>query len=250
MSSFLTQLDTLEGLHGPQTPCWPVDPYEFLIWWHCGYPASDATCTRGWTSLQERVGVTPQQLLKAKPATLTMALKAGGLIPELRTERVRLIANTVVREFNGNLARAFLQMQPDEIRRALKSLPGIADPGADRIMLFGGICAIAAVPSNATQVALRMQVGPPSDSYTKDYLAGQELIEAEVSPVFAARQRAFLLLKIHGQSLCKRSTPKCDACPIAGTCVFHNSAKARKLKQPSRGIRAASASRKHSHRRG
>jgi hypothetical protein len=108
MSSFLTQLDTLEGHHGPQTPCWPVDPYEFLIWWHCGYPASDATCTKGWASLQEHVGVRPEQLLKAKPATLTMALKAGGLIPELRTERVRLIANAAVREFNGNLARAFL----------------------------------------------------------------------------------------------------------------------------------------------
>jgi endonuclease-3 len=220
MSNFLTQLDALEGLHGPQAPRWPVDPYEFLIWWHCGCPASDATCSRGWTSLQKRVGVRPDQLLKARPAALTMALRAGGLIPELRTERLRVVASTVVREFNGNLAHAFLHMQPDSIRRVLKGFPGIADPGADRIMLFGGICALAAVPSNATQVAIRMQFGPPSSSYTNDYLAAQRLIEAEVSPDFAARQRAFLLLKIHGQSLCKRSTPKCGECPVAETCAF------------------------------
>jgi endonuclease-3 len=220
MSSFLSQLDALEAYHGPQTPCWPVDPYEFLIWWHCGYPASDATCTKGWAALQERIGVSPEQILKAKQATLRLALKAGGLIPELRTERVRLIASAVVREFNGDLARAFRQMQPGEIRRALKRLPGIADPGADRIMLFAGVRATAAVPSNATQVAVRMQFGPTLNSYTKDYLQGQKLIETALPSSFAARRRAFLLLKIHGQSLCKRSRPDCGACPIAATCAF------------------------------
>ena len=219
-ASFGTQLDALEKYHGHQSPCWPVDPYEFLIWWHCGYPASDARCAKGWESLKERVGVSPEQLLQAKPTVLKSALKAGGLIPELRTERVRMIASAARREFNGNLARAFLQMQPEEIRRALKRLPGIADPGADRIMLFGGICAMAAVPSNATQVAVRMQAGTVLNSYAKDYLEGQRIIATEVPPNFVALQRAFLLLKIHGQSICRRSTPHCDACPISATCAF------------------------------
>jgi endonuclease III len=223
MSSFAAQLDALEEFHGRQRPCWPVDPYEFLIWWHCGYPASDATCAKGWTSLKERVGVTPEQILQAKPTSLAMALKAGGLIPELRAKRVRLIATAVTREFGGNLAHALRRMAPDEIRRALKRFPGIADPGADRIMLFGAIRAIAAVPSNATQVAVRMQVGQALNSYPKNYLAGQRLIETEVTESFEARQRAYLLLKIHGQSLCKRSTPNCAACPIAATCACLNS---------------------------
>jgi endonuclease III len=229
VSGFLDQLDALEAFHGPQTPCWPLDPYEFLIWWHCGYPASDATCSKGWTSLQQRVGVSPDLLLKAKPATVRLALKAGGLIPELRTERVGLIASVVVRQFNGDLARAFRKMQPGEVRGALKKLPGIADPGADRIMLFGGLSAIAAVPSNATQVAVRMQLGPPSNSYRKNYLDGQKLIESAVPSSFEARQRAFLLLKIHGQSLCKRSTPDCGACPVAATCAFHKLTTARSV---------------------
>lgn len=209
-----------------------MDRYEFLIWWHCGYPASDARCARGWTSLKERVGVRPEQLLQAKPATLTAALKASGLIPELRTQRVRLIATAVRREFSGNLARAFLQMQPAEIRRVLKRLPGIADPGADRIVLFGGFSSVAAVPSNATQVPVRMQVGPVFGSYARDYLEGQKLIDSEVAPGFAARQRAFLLLKIHGQSLCRRSTPNCEACPIANRCAFRNGATASRARQP------------------
>ena len=232
--TFATQLDRLEQFHKRQTPCWPVDPYEFLIWWHCGYPASDTTCAKGWEALQKRIGITPEQLLQAKPTVLTAALRAGGLIPELRTQRVRLIATAVKREFSGDLSRALLKMQPDAIRRALKRLPGIADPGADRIMLFGDLSPIAAVPSNATQVAVRMQLGPTLGTYTKDYSAGQWLIETEVVQTFAARQRAFLLLKIHGQSICKRAAPNCDACPLAAHCAFRNSANAGKVKRPPR----------------
>ena len=51
-------LDRLEAIHGVQEPCFPTDPYEFLIWWHCGYPQSDDRCTRGWTALKAQVGVT------------------------------------------------------------------------------------------------------------------------------------------------------------------------------------------------
>ena len=112
-----------------------------------------------------------------------------------------------------------------------------------RILLFGRICAIPAVPSNATQVPVRMQGGRALDSYTQDYRAGQRLIEAEVTPSFEARQRAFLLLKIHGQSLCKRATPNCGACPIASTCAFLNSA-AGKKKQTSRAMRTTNVNRK------
>ena len=213
-------MDVLEKFHGRQVPSWPVDPYEFLIWWHCGYPASDATCAKGWTSLKGRIGVLPKEILKAKPAALIPALKAGGLIPELRAERIKLIASAVEREFGGNLMHALRRMRPGDMRRALKRLPGIADPGADRIVLFAGIAAVAAVPSNATQVLVRMQVGTTSGSYTRNYKAGQRLIESEIQSTFEVRQRAFLLLKVHGQSLCKRSSPNCAACPIAESCAF------------------------------
>jgi hypothetical protein len=37
-------------LIGKQEPCWPMDPYEFILSWHCGYVARDAACTKGWTS--------------------------------------------------------------------------------------------------------------------------------------------------------------------------------------------------------
>ena len=85
-------LDTLESFYGPQKPSWPTDPYQFLIWWHCGYPASDITCAKGWTALTKSIGATPEKLLAASPEKLATALKAGGMVPELRALRLKEIA--------------------------------------------------------------------------------------------------------------------------------------------------------------
>jgi hypothetical protein len=85
-------LRKLESFHGRQEPYWPTDPYLFLVWWHCGYPASDATCARGWESLNREVGVDPQELLDASPANLAGALRGSGMFPELRAARLKEIA--------------------------------------------------------------------------------------------------------------------------------------------------------------
>src|SRR5215467_997805 len=58
-------LQKLEAFYGKQKPGWPTDPYLFLVWWHSGYPASDAACTKGWETLTREIGTGPQQLLGA-----------------------------------------------------------------------------------------------------------------------------------------------------------------------------------------
>ena len=99
-------LDRLERHYGTQTPRWPTDPYRFIVWWHCGYPPSDAACIRGWESLTERVGIEPAQLLAAKPARLVAALTPGGMVPGLRAKRLKAIAARVQDEFGGDLTGA------------------------------------------------------------------------------------------------------------------------------------------------
>src|SRR4051794_18983615 len=101
-------LDQLESYYGRQEPCWPGDPYLFIVWWHCGYPASDAACAKGWKSLHAAVAVDPETLLAAAPATLAAALGPGGLVPELRARRLKEIAARVKNEFGGDLRAALL----------------------------------------------------------------------------------------------------------------------------------------------
>ena len=217
-------LDTLEAFHGPQKPNWPTDPYLFLVWWHSGYPQSDDRCAKGFESLRREIGVSPAHLLAADPRKLAGALKPGGMVPELRAIRLREIAERVVREFNGDLRAGLSGKSVAQIRAALKKFHGIADAGADRILLFGGISPVAAVPSNVAHVLARIKQGQEREvdrlTWGATYRAAQEMIEADVPEKFDPRMRAYLLLKVHGQALCKRTNPKCGECPVAGDCAF------------------------------
>jgi endonuclease III len=213
-------LDALEAFHGPQLPNWPTDPWLFLIWWHCGYPASDNVCAKGWESLKNRIGLELEQLLAANPSQLALALKPGGMVPELRAMRLKEIAERVQKEFGGDLAGALASLPLPRARAALKKFPNIADPGADRILLFGGISPLAAIPSNCPHVLVRIRLGREHENYGRTYTEAQEIVAAEVPAKLDARIRAYLLLKCHGQQVCKRNNPKCSACPVAASCAF------------------------------
>ena len=217
--SVLDLLDQLESFYGPQEPNFPTDPYEFLVWWYCGYPASDTACTKGWDNLRRQVGSAPRRLLDAKPAKLTAALTGSGMFPELRAQRLKEVAMRVQDEFGGDLTAA-LAGPLASARKLLKTFHSIADPGADRILLFAGIAPIAAVPSNCVHVLIRVLQGREGENYSTSYREAQRAIVAEVPEKFDARVRAYLLLKTHGQETCKRTKPKCQECPVKSKCAF------------------------------
>jgi endonuclease-3 len=213
-------LDRLEAHYGKLSADWPTDPYEFLVWWHCGYPQSDVRCSKGWTALTALVPIAPESILAAKPAMLAVALKQGGMVPELRSLRLKEIAMRVRDELGGDL-RAALAGPLQNARKILKSFPNIADPGADRILLFAGLAPVAAVPSNNVAVLIRLMQGRERENYGVNYRESQQAIEASVTPALEARSRAYLLLKRHGQELCKRTNPKCEACPVRLHCAYY-----------------------------
>jgi endonuclease III len=196
-----------------------VDPYEFLVWWYCGYPASDKACGRGWDKLKNEVGIEPDDLLAATPRKLAEALKSGGMFPGLRAQRLKEVAMRVKDQLGGDL-RADLAGPIAEGRKTLKKFPSIADPGADRILLFAGISPIAAVPSNCVHVLVRILQGEENKNYGATYRDAQKAIAAAVPETFDARTRAYLLLKRHGQEICKSTKPKCEGCPVNASCAF------------------------------
>ena len=108
----------------------------------------------------------------------------------------------------------------EDVRKRLKKFPGIADPGADRILLFSKVLPVAAVASNCPHVLVRIQMGLERESYSVTYREAQALIEKEIPEQFHARMRAYLLLKEHGQTICKRSKPKCEECPVSSHCAY------------------------------
>jgi hypothetical protein len=76
-------------------------------------------------------------------------------------------------------------------------------------LLFAGIAPLAAVPSNCTHVLVRILYGLEREAYAVNYRDAQQALAAEVPETFEAHTRVYLLLKRHGQEICKRTKPKC-----------------------------------------
>ena len=212
-------LDALATHYGELQPAAPADPDRALVWLHCGYPASDAACARGWDSLTRAIGVEPAQILAASLPDLTGALRPGGLIPDLRAQRLREIATRLRDEFPGGLTAA-LRGSPATARRVLKTFPSVGDPGADRILLFSGLAPVAAVPSNSPHVLVRLLEGRAERTYASAYRAAQQALDAALAPSAAPRVRAYLVLKRHAQEFCKKARPQCGACPVSAHCAY------------------------------
>ena len=98
-------------------------------------------------------------------------------------------------------------------------LPGIGEPGAEKILLFSGRHALLAPESNALRVLVRLGLVREGSSYARTYAAARAAA-ADLSPDVGIVQEAHLLLQQHGQTLCKRSAPLCAACPLENRCAY------------------------------
>jgi endonuclease-3 len=223
-------LDILEKHYGEQEPVGPSDPYEMILFVNCGYPATDASCAKGYDALKREVGIKASEILAAPGAKLAKLMRLGGIVPEVRAQRLKDIAKLVNEEFGGDLKWALEKLLRDEnegaekgikrAKKALKEFPVIGEPGADKILLFARLAPLAAVPSACIAVPQRILFGAEDKNYAAGYRAAQEAIAAEVLEKFEARQRAYLLLKRHGQEICKRTKPKCEVCPVGSKCLY------------------------------
>ena len=220
-------LDTLGSFYGTLHPTAPTDPYEFLIWWHCGYPPGEERCAKGWQALSDQIGIAPERLISSTPAKLAAALAEGGIVPPLRAARIKDIATCIVEDHAGDLRSSLAHLPATKARKLLKTFPGIGNPGADRILLFARIEPVAAVPSACPHVLVRVAQGPEGDKYAATYAAAQQMQNA-LPAEFDARIRGYLLLSRHGRELCKRTNPACERCPLRRVCAF---AKGRKKQQ-------------------
>jgi endonuclease III len=213
-------LDALEAHYGAQTAQFPTDPYLFLVWWHCGYPPSEERCARGWEALSKEIGVSPERLLSARSQKIARALTAGGIVADIRAARLKTIAAVVRDELGGDLRSALGTLPLREARAVLKKLPGIANPGADRILLFAAIAPVPAVPSSCPHVPVRIESGAEPEKYDATYALAQRMLKVQMPDTCRALTRAYLLLQVHGRLLCKRTNPKCSQCPVARSCAF------------------------------
>ena len=215
----LTLANTVRELrqhYGAPEPPPSTDPFELILWENVAYLATPERRHEAFEALQRTVGTTPREILAASQEELE-AVTERGILAAKFADKLRACARIMHDKFGGDLDAAIRKPLPDA-KRALMAFPGIGEPGAEKILLFSGHYALLAPESNGLRVLVRLGLVQDDKSYAKTYAAARDM--AEKSGVRGrALQAAHQLLMQHGQTLCKREQPHCDACPLVLECA-------------------------------
>jgi endonuclease III len=196
--------------------------FELVLRENVAYLVDDAARARAFDALRSRVGLAPEALLAAPDSALE-SVTGHGILAEHQAEKLREIARITTGEFDGDLERVRALPLP-AARRTLMKFPSIGEPGAEKILLFGRVYPVLGLDSNGVRVLTRLRLVVEGRSYSATYREIQRLAAPLADRGFEWLIRAHVLLRQHGQELCKRTRPRCDRCPLSGECAFYATA--------------------------
>jgi endonuclease III len=194
-----------------------ADPFELILWENVAYLAPPARRREAFEALKSTVGTSPSAILTANQEALER-VTGRGILKSTFAAKLRECARIAYERFGGDL-RTPIRGPLRAAKQALRRFPGIGEPGAEKILLFTGRQALLAPDSNGLRVLVRLGLVREQKSYAGTYAASRRA--AEVLPAKAGiLQEAHLLLQQHGQTLCRRTAPRCDLCPLARGCAY------------------------------
>jgi len=185
-----------------------TDPYEMILMENVAYLVDDARRIETFRKLRDEVGF--DNILTTPPETIAEVIEGGGMLPPHRAQKVIACARL--------LEKIGIALD----KKILRKYPGVGEPLADKILLWNGRQRTLAPDSNALRVLLRIGFGTESKNYAASYksavTAAGELPDAK---------DATILLRRHGQEVCKTKAPRCEVCVVRGDCDFYSNLMAR-----------------------
>jgi endonuclease III len=216
-------VERLQAHYGKQKPPKLDGPWEMILWENVAYLADDDRRQQAFQTLKKRVGTKPSQILSASDEAL-LEVTRHGIMPERFAEKLRKCAKLVLEEFDGDL-RSVLQQPFPKAKKAFQKFPGIGEPGAEKILVFNRTYPVLALESNGLRVLLRLGFGEEKKSYSTTYRLVQQAVKEGLDNDRSWLIQAHLLLRRHGQELCRRSEPMCGECPLAADCEYYQRSK-------------------------
>ena len=194
-------LGQLQAHYGKQKPPKLNGPWEMILWENVAYLAADDRRLKAFQTLVKRIGTEPMQILSASDEAL-LEVTQHGIMPELFAQKLRKCAKLLLEELDGDL-RPILQWPLPKAKRALQKFPGIGEPGAEKILVFCRAYPLLALESNGLRVLLRLGFGEEKKSYSATYRLVQQAAGEGFVKDCGALIEAQLLLRHHGQELCR-----------------------------------------------
>jgi endonuclease III len=209
----------LRQFYGAPAPPPVTDPFEQVLWENVAYLADDEKRATAFSALRKTVGLSPKDILKAKPEKLLAVTRMGGTVPELRAQRLRQSAEIVQTLLRGELNAALDESLP-QAKKTLQRFPTIGEPGAEKILMLAEKYPVLGLESNGLRVLLRLGFAEEQKSYSASYRVIKNAISGQLPKDCKSLIEAHQLLRQHGQELCKRSRPLCDQCPLNKVCAY------------------------------
>lgn len=203
--------------YGPPARPPSHDPFELILWENAAYLTTPARRREAFALLKKTVGTQPEDILAARPQELE-SVTSRGILKSTFAAKLRECARIAIERFGGDLGGAIRQPLA-AAKRALRSFPGIGEPGAEKILLFTGRQPLLAPESNGLRVLVRLGLVREQRSYSRTYAASREAASTLPGDP-RVLQEAHLLLQQHGQTLCKRTAPRCPICPLLRGCAY------------------------------
>lgn len=207
-----TILARLEALYG--VPKWypRLDPLEELIACILSQHTSDVNSGRAFDRLKQRFP-TWEAVAEAPTADVAEAIRPGGL-SESKAPRIQEVLRTLAAE-HGAISLDILQDLPDaEARAYLRSLPGVGPKTAAIVLCFALGRPVLPVDTHVFRVAWRLGLIEKRIGEAKAHDALQALVDLD--EVY----RFHVALIVHGRTICRAPTPRCEICPLTDLCRF------------------------------
>ena len=217
---FTAIVKKLEKFYGRPKPPAVTDPLEIILFENVAYLADDDRRAAAFATLKKKIGTRPAQILKASLGQLEEITRMGGVAPEVRAQRLRQIAELAHYIFKDDLDGELKKPLP-AAKKALKQFPSVGDPGAEKILMLTRSHPVLALESNGLRVLLRIGFAEEKKSYSASYRDVQKALAGLLPSGYDALIAAHQLLRQHGQELCKRTRPLCEAgCPVTAECQY------------------------------
>ena len=207
----------LRTRYGAPKPPPAKNAFELVAWEKVAYLAPDEKRANAFALLRKRVGLNPKQILAARRAELIDVLATGGINAPERAENLVKTAEMVLGDFDGSLDDVCRRPLPEAMKQLMR-IRGIGEPGAEKILLLTRSHPVMGLDSNGLRVLTRLGYGSESKTYTATYRSAASSALSELGTNIAALTDANLLLRTHGQTVCKTNNPRCGACVIRDDC--------------------------------
>jgi len=210
MAQYLLQAyERLLDTFGPQH-WWPGDsPFEIMVGAVLVQNTAWPNVERAIANLREAGVMEPRALYALPPNELAELIRSAGYF-QVKARRLRNLLKFVIDEYDGSLEQMF-GTDVATLREQLLAIHGIGPETADAILLYSGGRPTFVVDTYTHRVLARHGwIG-----YEADYHEIKSHFESSLPADASLYNEYHALLVRVGKEFCRRTAPKCEACPLA-----------------------------------